>query len=183
MRTTSHLEWEEFKRLLRYTKEHNKMICLFSAISTYCGLRLSDTTQLRWGDMEKEMIVLKEQKTGKVRKIPVHPELWEILIELRTEENLDSHYIFANRFGNPYSRVHINYELQRCFKEACLKYRGNVSSHLFRKTLGRRVLNTQKDKEFGLILLQDIFKHSSQAVTKRYLGIREDEINSAYLGI
>lgn len=183
MRATSHLEWEEFKRLIRYTKEHNRTICLFASISTYCGLRLADAIKVKWGDMKENMIVIKEQKTGKVREIPMHPELKDILNDLRTEKNKDTDYIFANRLGNPYSRVHINYEIQRCFKEAFIKYSGNVSSHLFRKTLGRRVLNNAKDKEFGLIILQDIFKHTSLAVTKRYLGLRKDEINQAYLGI
>lgn len=159
------------------------MVCLFAAISTYCGLRLSDTRLLKWGDFKKTMIVIKETKTDKVREIPLHPELLELLDELRTEEDLDSNYIFSNRSGNPLSRVYINYQLQDCFADSGMKYVGNVSSHLFRKTLGRRVLNKSQDKEFGLIILQDIFKHSSQAVTKRYLGLRKDEINSAYLGI
>lgn len=183
MRETSHLEWSEFKRLVEHTKKTNRMICLFSAISTYCGLRLGDTTQLKWGDLKEEMIMVKEIKTDKVREIPMHPELKELLNEIRTPENGDNDYIFANRSGKPLSRVYINYQLQDCFKDAGIKYKGNVSSHLFRKTLGRRVLNNAKDKEFGLIILQDIFKHSSQAVTKRYLGIRKDEINQAYLGV
>ena len=183
MRTTSHLEWSEFQRLLLYTKEKNRMICLFSAVSTYCGLRLSDSVRLKWGDLKKEMIVIKEVKTDKVREIPMHPELRVLLNELRTEENKDTDYIFANRWGKPLSRVYINYQLQDCFEGAGIKYVGNVSSHLFRKTLGRRVLNKSKDKEFGLIVLQEIFMHSSQVVTKRYLGLRKEEINNAYLGV
>ena len=57
------------------------------------------------------------------------------------------------------------------------------SSHSLRKTFGRRVwLNECKQGrgEQALELLKELFGHSNVLITKRYLGIREDEILALY---
>ena len=57
------------------------------------------------------------------------------------------------------------------------------SSHSLRKTFGRRVWLQECDRGRGdqaLLLLCDVFGHSSIAITKRYLGIRQEEILSVY---
>jgi site-specific recombinase XerD len=35
----------------------------------------------------------------------------------------------------------------------------------------------------SLVLLMELFGHSSMAITKRYLGIRQQEINDIYLSV
>ena len=57
------------------------------------------------------------------------------------------------------------------------------SSHTLRKTFGRRIWLQECDQGRGdqaLLLLCDVFGHSSIAITKRYLGIRQEEILSVY---
>ena len=57
------------------------------------------------------------------------------------------------------------------------------SSHSLRKTFGRRVWLQECDKGRGdqaLLLLCDVFGHANVATTKRYLGIRQEEILSVY---
>lgn len=64
-----------------------------------------------------------------------------------------------------------------------LKWAKVFSSHSLRKTFGRRVWLQECDKGRGdqaLLLLADVFGHTSIATTKRYLGIRQDEILSVY---
>jgi hypothetical protein len=51
-----------------------------------------------------------------------------------------------------------------------------VSSHLFRKTLGNRVLKLNNYSNETVILMMKLFP----AVTKKYLGIREKEISDVY---
>ncbi len=46
--------------------------------------------------------------------------------------------------------------------------------------MGRRVLETQDDKNYALIMLNDIFNHSSIGITRRYLGITEQEKQKIY---
>ena len=57
----------------------------------------------------------------------------------------------------------------------------NFSCHSLRKTFGRQVYNMNSDNaELALIKLMELFNHSSVAITKRYLGLRRDEILGCY---
>jgi hypothetical protein len=69
-------------------------------------------------------------------------------------------------------------------KELLNKYdihlEGNVSSHMFRKTLGNRALKLNNYSNESMVLLMELFNHSSPTTTKRYLGVRDSEIQSIY---
>lgn len=69
-------------------------------------------------------------------------------------------------------------------KEIKKKYRlkvKNFSCHSLRKTFGRQVY-TMSDEyaELALVKLMELFNHSSVAITKRYLGLRQEEILETY---
>lgn len=69
-------------------------------------------------------------------------------------------------------------------KEIKKKYRlyvGNFSCHPLRKTFGRQVYTMSgENAELALVKLMELFNHSSVAITKRYLGLRQEEILEAY---
>ena len=69
-------------------------------------------------------------------------------------------------------------------KEVKKKYRlhiGNFSCHSLRKTFGRQVYTmNDNNAELALVKLMELFNHSSLAITKRYLGLREEEILQTY---
>ena len=57
----------------------------------------------------------------------------------------------------------------------------NFSCHSLRKTFGRQVYNMNGDSaELALIKLMELFNHSSVAITKRYLGLRTEELLQTY---
>ena len=74
----------------------------------------------------------------------------------------------------------INVQLKKYFKKYGVELDGAISSHLFRKTLGNRVLKLNNYSAESVILLMELFGHSSPAITKKYLGIREREILDVY---
>ena len=50
-----------------------------------------------------------------------------------------------------------------------------------RKTFGRQVYNmNSENSELALVKLMELFNHSSIANTKRYLGLRQEEILETY---
>jgi len=49
--------------------------------------------------------------------------------------------------------------------------------------LGRHVLSLNDFSEKSLLLLGELFNHSSIKITKIYLGIKEDEIGDVYLNL
>lgn len=52
----------------------------------------------------------------------------------------------------------------------------NVGTHTLRKTWGYHAWK----KGFNPALIMETLNHSNLAVTKRYLGIRQDDINDLY---
>ena len=90
-------------------------------------------------------------------------------------------YIFVNRYGTkPIDKSYVNVKLKELLKQYDIVLEGNASSHLFRKTLGNRVLRLNNYSNESVILLMELFGHSSPSITKKYLGIREKEIHNVY---
>ena len=90
-------------------------------------------------------------------------------------------FIFLNRYGDkPIDKSYCNVKLKSIFRKYNISIDGNISSHLFRKTLGNRVLRLNNYSGESVILLMELFGHSSPAITKRYLGVREREIHDVY---
>ena len=99
-------------------------------------------------------------------------------LRLITDSN---QFIFINRYGTkPIHRSWVNVNLKRIFKKYRIEHEGNISSHMFRKTLGNRVLKLNNYSNESIVLLMEFFGHSSMAITKKYLGIREKEILAIY---
>lgn len=58
---------------------------------------------------------------------------------------------------------------------------GNFSCHSLRKTFGRQVYNmNSENSELALVKLMELFNHSNVAITKRYLGLRQEELLNTY---
>jgi integrase len=154
------------------------------SIGVYTGLRISDLLQLKYSDiLHNSILTINEGKTKKIRKIKLNQDLKNIVERIYVKQGgyKLNEYIFNNRFGTkPINRSYVNTKLKYIFLYYKIKIDGNVSSHLFRKTLARRVMEVTKYSSESLILLMDIFGHSSPSITKRYLGIRDQEIFNVY---
>lgn len=93
----------------------------------------------------------------------------------------NNQYIFLNKYGTkPIDKSYVNVKLKEILKRYNIELEGNASSHLFRKTLGNRVLRLNNFSNESVILLMELFGHSSPAITKKYLGLREREIYDVY---
>lgn len=79
------------------------------------------------------------------------------------------------------------YSVQRLngiLKELKIKYQLSIehfSTHSMRKSFGRQIVDKAgTNAEMALIKLSEIFGHSSPAITRRYLGLRQQEIQETY---
>ena len=181
------MDWNEAMQLINHLYEDGHYRdSLLIASGCYLGLRISDLLQLRWKDLLSEDFTITEKKTGKTRTLRVNPSLQRIAASCRKALGRpaeDSYIFVAEGKDLPVSRQAVDLML----KQAKIKYRVKsakvFSSHTLRKTFGRRVWLQECDKgrgEQALLLLCDVFGHSSIAITKRYLGIRQEEILSVY---
>jgi len=181
--TADYLPWSEFKRLVNTLYEDkNYRYCLLIVIGVYFGLRISDVKRIRWEDiLNNEYIIMKEKKThntAKRREIPVSKNLQEFVFDIYQRTRPRSKFIVtisASRGGTN--------TINETFKR--LKHKHNLqinhfTTHSLRKTFGRHYLETHNYSARAILMLNDIFNHSSLADTKRYFGITKEEINEVY---
>jgi integrase len=183
--TTTYLEWNDFISLItRLEKDENYKFCLLISIGVFTGLRISDLLTLKYSDLLiSETFYIKEKKTQKQRSIKVNKDLKEIVSRIvqKSKVNDLEQLIFINKYGTKsIDKSYVNVKLKEIIKMYRIRLEGNVSTHTFRKTLGRRVMEVNNYSNESLILLMDLFGHSSMSITKRYLGIREQEIHNVY---
>lgn len=188
------LDWEEALRAVEQLNEDGRyrdamLICAGCNL----GLRISDLLQLKWTELlDDDVLLVKEKKTSKKRAIKVNSYLrreTRLAYEQLCIEDKDR-YIFvawnSERGEVPFTRVRAHQILKDIQKEYHLTSAKVFSTHSLRKTFGRRVWLTESEKGRGdqaLYLLCEVFGHSNIAITKRYLGIRQQEILSLYENI
>lgn len=183
--TTGAMDWSDFTSLiLKLERDHNYKYCLLIAIGVFTGLRIGDLLQLKFNQFENtEILTVQEKKTKKQRRIKINPDLRDIVERIKGKMGVGDtdRYIFLNRYGNkPINRSWANTMLKKIFKKYGIKVEGNISSHMFRKTLGNRVLKINNYSNESVILLMTLYNHASPSTTRTYLGIREQEVLDVY---
>ena len=182
--TADYLVWSDAMNLVRkLTKDGNYKISLLIAIGCFTGLRISDILSLRWKQiLDTDEFTVIEKKTGKQRTIRLNPQLQEHIKECY--KNIKpvgiNAPILVSQKGTVFSVQRINIILKEVKSKYRLKIK-NFSCHSLRKTFGRQVYNMNNDNsELALIKLMELFNHSSVAITKRYLGLRQEELLNTY---
>ena len=182
--TADFMQWDEAMNLIRkLSKDRNYKMSLLIAIGCFTGLRISDILALRWKQiLNVSEFTIIEKKTGKLRTLRLNPQLQRHITECYEHikpagVNVP---ILQSQKGTTFSIQRINVML----KEIKKKYRlhvGNFSCHSLRKTFGRQVYTMSgENAELALVKLMELFNHSSVAITKRYLGLRQEEILETY---
>lgn len=183
--TTTSMDWDQFKSLIsKLERDGENKYCRLISIGVFTGLRIGDLLKLRFSQFDNgETFTIVETKTKKIRKIKINHDLKNILMRVKKKLSItdNNQFIFINRYGTkPIDRSWVNVNLKRIFKKYNIELEGNISSHMFRKTLGNRVLKLNNYSNESIVLLMELFGHSSMAITKKYLGIRESEILDVY---
>ncbi len=168
----------DIQRIIKYFNSNNKKkyAVLFS-LGVNSGLRISDLLGFKVKDvLNQSSIKLREQKTGKYKFFPLKEELQKMLNDFCKNRNLNE-WLFVGRHNLKLDRIIV----YKTFVHACkeLKINANVGTHTMRKTFGYHHYKQFQD----IALLQTIFNHYSPVVTKRYIGITQDEVNESYLNL
>lgn len=87
--------------------------------------------------------------------------------------------------GN-YRGRHISYEgyrkqLKEAQKACGIKY--NIGSHSLRKSLGKYSIENHPDDPLAKSIVQDIFGHSSESITNRYIGLTQKQKDQYFLDL
>ena len=182
--TADYLVWSDAMNLIRkLSKDGNYKISLLIALGCFTGLRISDILALRWKQiLHVEEFTIIEKKTGKKRTLRLNPQLQQHVAECYEQIQplgINSPILVSQK-GTIFTVQRINVILKEVKRKYRLKVK-NFSCHSLRKTFGRQVYNMNSDNsELALVKLMELFNHSSLAITKRYLGLRQEEILQTY---
>ena len=182
--TADYLVWSDAMNLIRkLAKDENYKMSLLIALGCFTGLRISDILALRWEQiLSTEELTIIEKKTGKKRVLRLNSQLQQHIQECY--EHIQpiglKAPILVSQKGTVFTIQRINVILKEIKREYRLKVK-NFSCHSLRKTFGRQVYNmNSENSELALVKLMELFNHSSLAITKRYLGLRQEEILETY---
>lgn len=153
------------------------------------ALRISDILTLRWKDIYdftfkkyKTYLIIVEKKTSKTTQIYINESIQNALkwySETLNCENAinENDYLFKVNDNTPVCRM----QAYRIIKKAAQKCQisGVISPHSLRKTFGYHAWRQGTPPA----LLMDIYQHSSYSITKRYLGIEQDEKDDVFKNI
>ena len=184
--TTYSLDWDTIinleSRLLRdyqsnKTKESARALLMIS-IGARLGLRVIDNLNLKWIDLIDiqvgERFVRIEKKTKKERVLVMSSKLKEVLeIVYETDNLLPEHYILSSQKSKgfqPLSIQYFNRLLKGILKAYKIRYIGNPSSHMLRKSwvVGAIKKGFQDGDHLSLIKVSRLIGHSNVSTTLRY---------------
>lgn len=139
------------------------------------GLRVSDILGLKVGDVYgKTRILMREQKTGKIKEFPLNEGLQQMMWDF-CRGRAEDEWVFEGRGHRKLDRSQVYKRLQEAV--TALKIDCHIGTHTMRKTFGYHSFRQYND----ITTLQVIYNHTSPEVTKRYIGITQDEIDRYYL--
>lgn len=168
---------QQLKELL-WDKNERDYVLLMIGINT--GLRISDILPLQVGDVRGSHIEIIEKKTRKRKKIKINPALREAL-DHYIRGKPDSAYLFAGRSKKHKTGV-VNEPISSSMAYKILNGAAQalsiseIGTHSLRKTFGYHFYQREKD----IALLMELFNHSEESITLRYLGIKQDTLDDAF---
>jgi integrase/recombinase XerC len=135
-------------------------------LATYAGLRRAEIANLRKDDITASHIYV-HGKGGKVRKVPIHPELADALAAQM--QATEGPWLYPGRFNGP---VHVDH-VYRVIKRST----GGASPHKFRHRFATNVYRGSHD----LRSVQQLLGHSSPTTTARYVAVDDDAMTRAVM--
>ena len=164
------------KKLIRSGDNPNFGLLIICGINL--GLRIDDLLHLTFEQLKQDEITIIEGKTKKQRTLQINHNIKEVLSYFEDDMTYQKGgHPFTSQKGSIYSRQHVNRLIKKYFKG------NNISSHSLRKSFGRRVWENNNRNDEALLYLSDIFNHASPSITRKYLGIRADEIKDIYMNL
>lgn len=182
--TSDYIEWNTMLNLVRRLyKDGDYRMSLLIGCGAFFGLRIRDLLSLSWDMLlDSDSFVLMEQKTGKRRIIKVNADFRKHILDCCRALNITdrTEKCFLSRKKVVYSVQRINVRLKEIKAKYSIKVE-HLSTHSLRKTFGRKVVEgAGENSEMALIKLSEIFNHTSPMITRRYLGLRQEELEEVY---
>ena len=173
---------KKIKKLLLSQEKLRDLALFVTGINT--GLRTQDLLNLRVGQVEGvavgERVSITEKKTGKPNVLIVNEEIRSALdkyLATRPERKPEEYLFLSRKYLNqPLSVYAVTHYVQSWCDQIGL--RGNYGAHTLRKTW-----TYQMRTQYGVSweILSKRLNHSNPAVTRRYMSVQDEEVESILL--
>lgn len=158
---------DEVRRLIDACPPRLKPIVI-SAV--YTGLRKTDLLTLKWKnvDLERGVIRLAEEKTGKTRNIVLNKDMITILQSLAVK----GEYLFPNRNGKPYKDVKRSFD--KALKKAGIKQSEDRREKIVFHTLRHTCISLLTEKGADTTAVKNYVAHADEKMTAHYTHLSEE---------
>lgn len=150
----------------------NDKVATALVVEANLGLRISDILALRLKDIVKDgnryRLDITEQKTGKTRNFTVPGEIYRYLENYTLKNNIKS----TARIFNVTERA-IQKQLKIVADYLALD---GIGTHSFRKFFATQVYTANG---YNIELVRTLLQHSNSAITQRYIGIQQRDVEEA----
>ena len=177
---------KKIEAMKHYLKGKSIRDYLLFVMGISSALRVSDICTIRlkqiWnGKSVPDFISLREQKTGKAKLFTISKNLEKAIheyIKYYNPSNPDE-FVFKSRKGTntPITRIRAFQIIKDAAKAVGIK--DNIGTHSMRKTFGYWAYK----EGYDISLLSEAFGHSSEQVTRRYIGITQDDVSEIYINL
>ena len=168
-----------------YLKRGHLRNYVLIVLGLHTALRISDILRLKWEDVYdfkrkrlRASITIVEKKTHKTKTIALNGKIISALALYSPSTARSGHFLIENsRTEKAISRIQA-YRLIRAASVA-LEFQNRVSCHSLRKSFGYHAWKSGVSPA----VIMEIYNHSSFAITRRYLGITQDDKDEVYLNL
>ena len=149
------------------------------------ALRMSDLLALTWENVYdakrksfRSHIAVTEKKTGKVKTIALNKQVIHALRMYYPHRRGLNIFVNNRKDKRAISRV----QAWRIIRDAvaAVGITGKVACHSLRKSWGYHAWTSGG---VSPVVIMDILNHSSYEPTRRYLGVAQDDLDKAYMGL
>lgn len=169
---------QEIEVLMTSENPDYKKIKPMVIFALFTGLRRENLQKLKWSwiDFDKKLLTIpaSEMKSGKEHRIPILPQVEEILFSLIDDSR---EYVFVKPDGNPWE---YGTSISRAFRESLkvLGFKRQVRFHDLRHTCGTLLI------EGGITVeqVQNYLAHSDTKTTQRYVHMSQEHLREALTG-
>ncbi|AHF07172.1 site-specific integrase [Desulfitobacterium metallireducens] len=178
---------QDIDKMKSHLKEKNPRDYVMFMIGISSALRISDILGLKVSDVwdgkrVNEHIDIREKKTDKGKIFAVSPNLEKAIRDyIKLSKLSQNDYLITSNKPNkdgsskPISRQQAHEIISNAADYLGIK--GSISTHTMRKTWGYWAYKSGVD----LALIMEALNHSSIAMTKKYIGITQDDLDEVYI--
>ena len=176
---------EQLRRMGEYwLKRGSKRNYALIVLGVCTALRISDLLRLKWLDVYDEQrgmfhshITITEKKTKKQKMIALNPKAVKALRFCLSSRHGDYIFVSNRRDERAISRQHA-YRIIRDAAKA-IGAAGRIAAHSLRKSFGYFAWKSGVSP----VIIMDVYNHSSYEITRRYLGVSQDDRDKVYLNL